>query len=81
MDRQLAERMVGAACLLAVLVLVVPSILDGNQEPESTGPEPVLSEVPDQRTHTLILDDAGARAAGASAAGYAGGSCRHAAGR
>jgi cell division septation protein DedD len=33
MDRQLAERMVGAACLLAVLVLVVPSILDGNQEP------------------------------------------------
>ena len=58
MDRQLAERMVGAACLLAVLVLIVPSILDGNQEPESSSPEPVLSEVPDQRTHTLILDDA-----------------------
>jgi cell division septation protein DedD len=58
MDRQLAERMVGAACLLAVLVLVVPSILDGNQEPESTGPEPELLEVPDQRTHTLILDNA-----------------------
>ena len=30
MDRQLAERMVGAACLLAVLVLVVPAILDGS---------------------------------------------------
>lgn len=58
MDRQLAERMVGAACLLAVLVLVVPSILDGNQEPESTGPEPGLSEVPDQRRHTLILNPA-----------------------
>jgi cell division septation protein DedD len=58
MDRQLAERMVGAACLLAVLVMVVPSILDGNQEPERTGPEPVLPEVPDVRTHTLILDDA-----------------------
>lgn len=58
MDRQLAERMVGAACLLAVLVLVVPSILDGNQEPERTGPEPELLDVPDQRTHTLILDNA-----------------------
>jgi cell division septation protein DedD len=58
MDRQLAERMVGAACLLAVLVLVVPSILDGNQEPASTPPEPELLDVPDQRTHTLILDNA-----------------------
>ena len=56
MDRQLAERMVGAACLLAVLVLVVPSILDGNQEPGSTGPEAVLPDAPDLRTHTLSLD-------------------------
>jgi cell division septation protein DedD len=56
MDRQLAERMVGAACLLAVLVLVVPSILDGNQEPGRTGPEPVLPDAPDLRTHTLSLD-------------------------
>lgn len=56
MDRQLAERMVGAACLLAVLVLVVPAVLDGNQEPASTGPEPVLPEVRDLRRHTLSLD-------------------------
>jgi DedD protein len=56
MDRQLAERMVGAACLLAVLVLVVPSILDGNQEPGRTVPEPVLPDAPDLRTHTLSLD-------------------------
>lgn len=56
MDRQLAERMVGAACLLAVLVLVVPAVLDGNQPPASTGPEPVLPEVRDLRRHTLSLD-------------------------
>jgi cell division septation protein DedD len=49
--------MVGAACLLAVLVLVVPSILDGNQEPGSSGPEPVLPDAPDLRTHTLSLDN------------------------
>jgi cell division septation protein DedD len=58
MDRQLAERMVGAACLLAVLVLVVPSILDGNQESGSTLSEPPTAEVPDLRTHTLSLNDA-----------------------
>jgi DedD protein len=58
MDRQLAERMVGAACLLAVLVLVVPSILDGDQQPGRTDPEPVLSDVPDLRTYTLSLDSA-----------------------
>lgn len=56
MDRQLAERMVGAACLLAVLVLVVPSILDGNQHSEIAG-EPVPAEVPDLRTHTLSLSN------------------------
>lgn len=58
MDRQLTERMVGAACLLAVLVLVVPSILDGNQQSERAGPEPVLAETPDLRTHTLSLNNA-----------------------
>lgn len=58
MDRQLAERMVGAACLLAVLVLVVPSILDGNQQQGSTEPQPVLSDVPDLRTYTLSRDSA-----------------------
>lgn len=59
MDRQLAERMVGAACLLAVLVLVVPSILDGNQPPEDSGSELLQSAAPDLRTHTLSLDSAG----------------------
>lgn len=57
MDRQLAERMVGAACLLAVLVLVVPSILDGNQQLEVPGLESVPSEVPNLRTHTLSLNN------------------------
>lgn len=57
MDRQLAERMVGAACLLAVLVLVVPSILDGNQRSEKAGSEPVLTEAPDLRMHTLSLNN------------------------
>lgn len=59
MDRQLAERMVGAACLLAVLVLVVPSILDGNQPPEDSGSELLQSAAPDLRTHTLTLESAG----------------------
>jgi DedD protein len=56
MDRQLAERMVGAACLLAVLVAVVPALLDGNQAPESNGPDSALPEVRDLRRHTLSLD-------------------------
>ncbi|MBM4222082.1 MAG: hypothetical protein FJ170_09070, partial [Gammaproteobacteria bacterium] len=58
MDRQLAERMVGAACLLAVLVLVVPAVLDGNRPTEGTGAEPVLPEVGGLRRHTLSLDGA-----------------------
>lgn len=58
MDRQLAERMVGAACLLAVLVLVVPSILDGNQRTGKAAPESVSTELPDLRTHTLSLNNA-----------------------
>ena len=72
MDRQLAERMVGAACLLAVLVLVVPAILDGNPDSGATithpsigpgaGPSPVPvadtspEESLDLRTHTIRLD-------------------------
>lgn len=69
MDRQLAERMVGAACLLAVLVLVVPAILDGNPESGATITHPVADggvagsssrEKPlDLRTHTIRLDAAG----------------------
>jgi len=56
MDRQLAERMVGAACLLAVLVLVVPAILDGNPDSGSTLTHPVVEEELDLRTHTIRLD-------------------------
>ena len=75
MDRQLAERMVGAACLLAVLVLVVPAILDGNPDSGATithpsidpaaGPSAVPStdtspeESLDLRTHTIRLDGPG----------------------
>lgn len=57
MDRQLAERMVGAACLLLVVVLVVPSILDGNRRPEQ-GPAPGPQDAGslDLRTHTISLD-------------------------
>lgn len=56
MDRQLAERMVGAACLLAVLVLVVPAILDGNPDSGATITHPAVEEELDLRTHTIRLD-------------------------
>ncbi|MEO7387568.1 MAG: SPOR domain-containing protein [Gammaproteobacteria bacterium] len=56
MDRQLAERMVGAACLLAVLVLIVPAILDGNPDSGSTITHPVVEDTLDLRTHTIRLD-------------------------
>ncbi|MBL8201813.1 MAG: SPOR domain-containing protein [Chromatiales bacterium] len=56
MDRQLAERMVGAACLLAVLVLVVPAILDGNPDSGTTITHPAVEEELDLRTHTIRLD-------------------------
>lgn len=55
MDRQLAERMVGAACLLAVLVLVVPAILDGNPDSGATLTHPQTDEAIDLRTHTIRL--------------------------
>ncbi|MEQ1800556.1 MAG: SPOR domain-containing protein [Gammaproteobacteria bacterium] len=58
MDRQLAERMVGAACLLAVLVLVVPAILDGNPDSGATITHPAVEEAIDLRTHTIRLDGA-----------------------
>jgi len=58
MDRQLAERMVGAACLLAVLVLVVPAILDGNPDSGATMTHPPAEESLDLRTHTIRLDSA-----------------------
>ncbi|MSR09319.1 MAG: SPOR domain-containing protein [Gammaproteobacteria bacterium] len=56
MDRQLAERMVGAACLLAVLVLVVPAILDGNPDSGATITHPPDEESLDLRQHTIRLD-------------------------
>ena len=58
MDRQLAERMVGAACLLAVLVLIVPAILDGNPDSGATITHPAVEEELALRTHTLRLDPA-----------------------
>ena len=66
MDRQLAERMVGAACLLAVLVLVVPAILDGNPDSGATithpsiGPSAGPSAAP---TANLSADQSAARSA------------------
>lgn len=56
MDRQLAQRMVGAACLLAVLVLIVPAILDGNPESGARVTHPVMDDSLDLRTHTIRLD-------------------------
>jgi DedD protein len=56
MDRQLAERMVGAACLLAVLVLVVPAILDGNPDSGATITHPPGDASLDLRKHTIRLD-------------------------
>ena len=58
MDRQLAERMVGAACLLAVLVLVVPAILDGNPDSGATITHPSVDEPLGLRAHTIRLDRA-----------------------
>ncbi len=55
MDRQLAERMVGAACLLAILVLVVPAVLDGNGDPEPGRLAPTGETSVDLRTHTIRL--------------------------
>ena len=56
MDRQRAERMVGAACLLAVLVLVVPAILDGNPGSGATITRPSGEAELDLRKHTIRLD-------------------------
>ncbi len=58
MDRQLAERMVGAACLLAVLVLVVPAILDGNPDSGATITHSSVDESLGLRAHTIRLDRA-----------------------
>ena len=59
MDRQLAERMVGAACLLAVLVLVVPAILDGNPDSGATITHPSVDEAQDPKTQTCARTRSG----------------------
>lgn len=56
MDRQLAERMVGAAVLLGVLVLVVPFVLDGSGRDGSGSPGADTDASLDLRTHTIHLD-------------------------
>ena len=66
MDRQLAERMVGAACLLAVLVLVVPAILDGNPDSGATITHPAAG--PSARP---AMDESASQEAAPSADGTA----------
>ena len=66
MDRQLAERMVGAACLLAVLVLVVPAILDGNPDSGATITHPAAGP-----SATPSVDESAPRQAELSADGSA----------
>jgi DedD protein len=55
MDRQLAERMVGAAVLLVALVVVVPAVLDGRGDVAADGTEPSTAPI-DLRTHTIQVD-------------------------
>ena len=63
MDRQLLERMIGAAVLIVALVLIVPAILDGQLD-EDPGADSVTesgggasSELTEPtRTHTMLLD-------------------------
>jgi DedD protein len=55
MERQLLERMVGGAILIAVLVIVGPAILDGDRsaDPRDDAPAPVSDEL---RSHTVRLN-------------------------
>lgn len=55
MDRQLAERMVGAAVLLGVLVLVVPAVLDGGGDRHDGRAVPAEAPI-DLKSHTIHLD-------------------------
>jgi cell division septation protein DedD len=57
MDRQLTERMIGAALLLGALVVVVPMILDGSGQPARMVAKPDREPI-DLRTHTIHLDGA-----------------------
>jgi DedD protein len=56
MDRQLAERMVGAAVLLVALVVVVPAVLDGRGDLAADGTAPETAPI-DLRTHTIQVDE------------------------
>lgn len=60
MDRQLAERMVGAAVLLVALVVVVPAVLDGRGDLAADGTGPAPPPI-DLRTHTIQVDDVAPR--------------------
>jgi DedD protein len=63
MDRQLLERMIGAAVLIVALVVIVPAVLDGQRD-DAPGADSVsesgngLSSALNQptRTHTMRLD-------------------------
>jgi DedD protein len=63
MDRQLLERMIGAAVLIVALVLIVPAILDGQRDddPDAVSIADTATEVSSEideptRTHTMLLD-------------------------
>jgi outer membrane biosynthesis protein TonB len=55
MDRALLERMIGAAVLLLLLVVVAPALLEGPDEPASA-PEEISAEQPATRVETIVLD-------------------------
>jgi DedD protein len=52
MDRQLLERMVGAAVLIVALVVIAPAVLDGPGEP---WPELTRSDVRDDEMRTVTI--------------------------
>jgi DedD protein len=62
MERQLLERMIGAAVLIIALIVVVPAILDGNGPAEfrSGGGTGQDMESGDVRTQTVRLNETGA---------------------
>ena len=61
MDQGLKERLVGAAVLVAIAVLLIPWVLDGPENPVETGPAslqlPASQEPVPMRTQTLKLGE------------------------
>lgn len=55
MDRNLVERMIGAGVLVLLLVLLVPTLLDGSRDDEAP-PEDVTLPEPVLRTETIYLN-------------------------